>query len=240
MPSTIKGVSLNHPGNSLAVWLAAHHPDLFVAMFRQAQAAKKAKSVQLKGLGALGLDDSDLQEVTITATREAMPESFLSDNTESGSSFLSSIGNGITSAGSTVGSFLSSAGSSILGAIGTVGSSLLSPSGLNVLSGVAKSYFSAQAAQSNAVTQQAVLQAQLARAATGKLAAPITYTTSPSGALMPVYATQSAQGPIYQPLSAQGIASLTPSGVSVFLSRYGLWIALGLVGVAIGYKVMNR
>lgn len=235
--ATIKGVSLDQPGNSLAAWLAVNHPDLFLAMFKQAQSAKLANSVKQAGLRGLADDfQPTLQEINVD-TSSIMPGSFLTDATSSGSSWLDSVGSGLTSTGSTVGGVLSSVGSGLLSAVGNVGSFFTSSQGLNSLAGVAKSYFAAQAAGS---TQAAVLGAQMGRVQTGRAVAPITYSRDANGALVPVYATQTPQGAIYQPLSSQGIASLTPSGVSLFLSRYGIWIGVGVITLAVGYSMMAR
>jgi hypothetical protein len=58
--------------------------------------------------------------------------------------------------------------------------------------------------------------------------------------VIPVYATQTPQGAVYQPLSPQGIASLTPSSFNVFLSQYGLWLGLGVLGLVGFYALQNR
>jgi hypothetical protein len=255
---TVKALKVDQPGNSLAAWLAAHHPDLFLAAFKQAQAANMKKGIQKLGLLAMGRLSDDgvtttfdtsnsfdpssalspvsfsepgLTDVTFDPSVADVPFNLISDSTASGASFLDGVANGTTSAGTTVGSTLGSAGSSILGALGSVGSYLTSATGLNNLTTLAKSYFGAQAATSTAQTQQAVLQAQVARAATGTTAAPITYTTNAQGQLVPVYATRTPTGTVYQPLSSQGIASLTPSSVSVFLSQYGLYLGLGALAL---------
>jgi hypothetical protein len=233
------------PGNSLALWLAAHHPDLFLAVYKSAQAHHVATAIRVKGLRGLADDgvtttfDSEPGLQTISVNTDFAPTSFLSDATPAGSSFLDSLGSGFTSFGSTIGGAVSSAGSTMLGALGSVGSYLTSANGLNSLTGLAKTYFAAQGATANAQTQQAVLQAQTSRVATGQPVAPIRYTTDANGNAVPVYVTQTPQGAVYQPLSHQGIASLTPSGVSVFISQYGLYIGLG-VAALIGLTMMLR
>lgn len=236
----VAALNVDKPGNSLAAWLALHHPDLFVAMFKQAQAAQLAKKVQLHGLRGLAdgtttsFDSGGDALDYFTPTVQALPSNFVSDSTASGSSWLSSIGSGITSAGSSIGGVLSSAGSSVLGALGSVGSYLTSPQGLNTMIGLGQTYFAVQGATANAQAQQAVLQTQATRTAAGQTVAPITYQNG-----VPVYATQTAQGVVYQPLSAQGLASLTPSSLTVFFNKYGLWIgAAALAGI--GLYVMMR
>lgn len=230
MPSqTIKVLRVDAPGNSLAAWLAGHHPDLFLTVLKQAQVAQTAQKVKLGGLGD-GLPSSDvtpgLQEITFDSSA-LVPAKFVTDATDTGSSWLSNLGSALTSSGSSIGSTLLGAGSSVLGALGSVGSYLTSPVGLNNLTGLAKTYFTLQGQTSNAQTQQAVLQAQTQRAMAGQTAAPITYQRDAYGNMVPVYATQTPQGSVYQPLSRQGISNLAPSSISVFLSQYGLWLGLG-------------
>lgn len=258
MPNqTIRVLRVDAPGNSLAAWLAAHHPDLFVAVLKQAQSAQLADKIRRQGLRGLADDgvtttfaDSTeftaptfsapgLQDITVN-TDSIVPANFLTDATDTGSSFLSSLGSGLASVGSSIGSAAGSVGSGVLSALGSVGSYLTSTPGLNNLTGLAKTYFAAQGAQATAQTQAAVLQAQVGRAATGTTAAPITYQRDAAGNIVPVYATQTPQGTVYQPLSAQGIANLTPSGLSVFFSKYGLWIASGVVLVVAVVAARNR
>lgn len=233
MPS----LALNHPGNSLAAWLAGHHPDLFLAVFKQAKAAGIAKRVQLHGLRGLG-DDTTTFDASTDLTASFDPgasASILSDSTPSGASFLSSVSDTPTSWGSSVGSALASDGSSLLGALKDAGSYLTSATGLSNLTSLAKTYFAAQGAADQAQTQQQVLQTQIARATVGSTAAPITYTANGT----PVYAVQTPQGIVYQPLTQQGVASLAPSSISVFLSQYGLYVGLGAV-VLVGVVMMRR
>lgn len=252
---TIRVLKVDQPGNSLATWLAAHHPDLFLTVFKRAQAAQLAQRIQQRGLRGLGdgvtttFDDPSpmgisappvgLQEITVD-TNSIVPASFLSDATDTGSGFLASLGGGLTSVGSSIGGVLGSVGSGVLGALGSVGSYLTSPVGLNNLTGLAKTYFATQGAVSTAQTQQAVLQAQVSRAATGQTAAPITYQRDAYGNVVPVYATQTPQGSVYQPLSPQGIANLTHSSFSVFLSQYGLWLGLGGFALVTFIVLRNR
>jgi hypothetical protein len=255
---TIRVLRIDQPGNSLATWLAAHHPDLFVAVLKQAQSQQVADKIRRRGLRGLADDppefisamydhsftaptvsEAGLDTITVN-TDSIVPSNFLSDATDTGSSFLSNLGQATTSAGSSLASVAGSVGSGILGALGSVGSYLTSPVGLNNLTGLAKSFFGAQAAQSTAQTQQAVLQAQIGRAATGTTAAPITYQRDAAGNVVPVYATPTPQGTVYQPLSSHGIASLTPSGLSVFFSKYAVWIAGGVIVVGAVLAMRNR
>lgn len=244
MPA-VKGVSLQHPGNSLATWLASNHPDIFLALYQKARQANTAKQIKRNGLKGLGQDETSFDSGTTTTFDtadvsspdpplqtfsidfNAPPSTLLTDSTADGSSFLSSVGSSSTASGSTLGSVLGSVGSGILSAIGSVGSYLASPTGLNAASGVAKAVYGAQAASAAAQT----IQTQIARTAANQTAAPITYAQNAAGQLVPVYATQTPQGAVYQPLTSQGLQSLTPSGLTQFLSQYGLWV-LG-AGVAV-------
>jgi hypothetical protein len=258
---TIKALRTDIPANALAAWIAAHHPDLFLALHQQAKAAQTAQKIKLKGLRSLaddapildiGVDIPDvspsigssfgfepgLQSITVD-TDSIVPSSFVTDATDTGSSWLSNIGSNPTSSGSSIGSTLANLGSSVLGALGSVGSYLTSPTGLNAATSLAKTIFQTQATVAQAQTQQAVLAAQTGRVATGVQPAPIRYTTDGNGNLIPVYASQTPQGAVYQPLSPQGIASLTPSSFNVFLSQYGIWIAVGVLGL-VGFSALLR
>jgi hypothetical protein len=232
--------------------LAVHHPDLFMTAYRQARAAQATKKVALGWLqgfsddvtvgdtGSIATTFTDTPDTTVDFSQlnttpelqtisfdqsalSTLPSNLISDSVLSGASgVLDTIANNTTSAGSSLGSALGG-GSGILSALGSVGGWLTSPTGLGTMASVAKSYFGAQAATS---TQQAVVNAQIARAATGQSSAPITYTTNAAGQLVPVYATQTPSGTVYQPLTSQGISRLTPSGLSVFFSQYGIWLLL--------------
>lgn len=261
---TIKALRTDVPANALAAWIAAHHPDLFLALHQQAKAALTAQKIKLKGLRALADDpplvdiavdipdvspsisssadflaDPGLESITVD-TDSIVPSSFVTDATDTGANWLSNIGSNPTSSGSSIGSTLASVGSSVLGALGSVGSYLTSAQGLNAATSLAKTIFQSQATVAQAQTQQAVLQAQTNRVATNQQPLPIRYTTNAAGQAIPVYATQTPQGAVYQPLSPQGIASLTPSQFNVFLSQYGLWIGLGVLGLVGFYALQNR
>jgi hypothetical protein len=258
---TVKALRTDTPGNSLAIWLVFHHPDLFVTIFNKARATQLASAA--RGMGRFAQDDGGgvttafdtgttttfdtssalpapdlssftspgLVDVAIDPSALTVPSNLITDTTPSGQGTLSQASNTPTSSGSTVGSTVSASGSSILGALGSVGNFLTSSAGLTSLANVAKAYFTAAGQTSNAQTQAAILQTQLNRAKTGTTAAPITYTVGPTGQLQPVYATQTPQGTVYTPLTTAGLASLTPSSLSVFFSQYGMWLLLGLVGI---------
>lgn len=238
--ATIKVLNTQKPGPSLAVWLAYHHPDLFLATLNKARAAQAGTKTRLGRFadgtttqyddsgGIVTFDSSqssipDFVDVapnldTITVDQSSLtnlPDNLISDS--AGSSALSAIANGSTSTGSSLGSVIGGGISGVLGALGSVASYVGSATGINTLTGMAKSIYGTQTANS-------VLQTQIARAATNQLAAPITYTANAAGQLVPVYTNGS-------PLTTQGLASLTPSSLSVFFSQYGVWVLVA--GVAI-------
>lgn len=247
---TVKALKVDEPGNSLSVWLAAHHPDLFLALFKKAQAANMKKGIQKLGLLAMGhLGDGDtttfeapasdtfsdpgLTTATFNPDYSPLAPNLISDAGGSGSGFLSDVANGFTSAGSTIGDVLHSFGSTVLGALGSVGSFLGTPAGQNVATTLVKIALptGSPAAQT--------AQTQVTRVAAGQTTAPLTYITNPQGQQVPVYATNTPTGTVYQPLSPQGLASLTPSSVTVFLNQYGLWIAvagLGILGLSLALR----
>jgi len=114
MPSiTVKALKVDEPGNSLATWLAAHHPDLFLALFKKAQAANMKKGIQKLGVLAMGrladeagttttfdtpasdpFSDPGLTTVTYNPDYSPLPSNLLSD-TGDGSGFLSSVASGV-------------------------------------------------------------------------------------------------------------------------------------------------
>lgn len=250
MPNTtVRVLDIKQPGNSLATWLALHHPDIFLAAFSKARQAKIAKGIgQLGRLAMLG-DDSGvtfaepaLQEITFDTSdlTASLPSNWLSDATDSGAALLNSIGNSPTSQGSTVGGALSSFGTGILGALGAVGSFLSSPIGITSVKNVATGILQAQGDANTAATQQAVLAAQLGRTATNQPVAPITYQRNAAGQLVPVYASQTANGTVYSPLSSGQLSSLTPSSMSVFFHQYGMWIAAAVAGVFVVRAVASH
>ncbi len=250
---TIQGVNLNKPGNSLALWLSLNHPDLFLTAWNKSRAMKLAQAAKLRGLRGLrglGQDEPSAQDLRMNSdpnldsisvdTDSIVPNSFVSDATDSGVSALSTVASSPTSAGTTVGSVLASTGVGVQAAIAGVGAFLASATGLNAVSSIARNYYANQAASSTVQTQQQVLQTQLHRVATGYPAAPITYTTNSAGQVVPVYATQTPQGAVYQPLSTQGIASLSPSNASVFLSQYGIWIGVAVLVLLVGGTALSH
>lgn len=65
--------AVHSPGNSLALWLAFHHPDLFLAMFKQAQTTSTAKQVR-KSLGRFADDGgTDFPGITPFTSDATLP-----------------------------------------------------------------------------------------------------------------------------------------------------------------------
>jgi len=238
----VKGVNVGKAGNSLAAWLAAHHPDLFVAMFKKAQATKLAKGLgrlaQDEGLQTISFDPGSIEQLPSTdlnletftfdaGSISQLPSTVLADDGSTGSNFLANVSSAPTSAGTTVGSVLASVGSTALGAIASVGSALGTSSGLQFLTALVN-------ASKGNPTQQTVLQTQVSRAATGKTAAPITYQNG-----VPVYATQTPNGAVYQALTTAGVQSYGSSSLAVLVHQYGLYILLAGAAV-VGLTMIRR
>ena len=204
----------------LAAWLYGAHPKLFGKLLTNAKAAKVAKSKtkgisglgaaagcgcsNVKGLGRLGsggvsavnfspIDTSSFSSPDLSSIGASSVSSALSSDTSSGG-FWSSLGSG-----------LSSLGSDVLSGIGSTASYLTSGSGLSNLTSLANTYFASQSNVAQANAQQAIVNAQVQRTATGYSPAPVSYQTNAAGQLVPVY--NSASG--YSPLTTQGIAALS-------------------------------
>lgn len=231
---------------SLAVWLLKTHPPLFAALSVQAQRAR------VRGLGRLGDGETTLfdtgstfaPDIAADMTPNLAPISFAEPDLQSLTFDSSSLAvpdysmasqDQLPIATDSGGGFFSSVGSALSSAVAGVGSFLTSTQGLSSLTNLASTYFKAQATSDVARTQAAVLQSQVARAANGQVAAPIGYTRNPyTGALTPVL--QTANG--YAPLNVAGTA--LPAGLSNFVSQYGLWLVLGLIGVSVVLSVSRR
>lgn len=231
----------------LAAWIYAADPKLFQKLQAKANAARLAtsKTANISGVGcqcdgakvtSLGayrarrigaarrmgqFGDVSLTPIDISAADATTSDvsSALTDTSSSSGGFWSSLGGG-----------LSSLGSDVLTGIGSVGSYLTSASGLSSLTGLANTYFANQAVQTQANTQQQVLQAQIQRTASGNSPAPITYQRNAAGQLIPVYQSQSG----YTPLSPQGIAALSTGSLPTWLP----WAAVGVIGLIVLTKVL--
>jgi hypothetical protein len=122
---------------------------------------------------------------------------------------------------------------------------LTSSAGLSALAKVASSYFTAQAAASNAsaaaskaaAAQATVVAAQTARAVAGQTALPIvTVANGATGSTSQVISTTSG----LLPLTSSVLSSLTPSSVEVFLAQYGNWFLIGGAVAVLAYAATRR
>lgn len=219
----------------LAAWVAKFHPQLFRQLLAKARAARVTASktahigvptATLQGIGRAPGTGCDCPAPRTGLKRFGGFGGLLSDI----SSAFSDVGSSSGGFWSGLGSDLSSAGSSVMSGISDVGSYLGSSTGLSNLTSLANTYFGAQAASTQANMQQAVLNAQVQRTASGYSPAPVTYTTNAAGQVIPVM--QSASG--YSPLTTSGIASLASSGFPSWLP----WVAAAGVGALILFKVL--
>jgi len=221
-------------GLALARWIAATHPGLLLTLARQIP-KKPVVPITVRGLGddapTFDLPDPAMLDVTSSLN---VADPTLVDVTSSldvGQPLFDFSAAGSTDSG-TSGGFLSSIGN----AISSVGSFLTTGGGLNALANTASAYFNSQSTAKNAQVQTAVLQAQSARALTGAAPANVSYVTNPlTGQVTPVLNT--AGGTV--PLSSSLLSSITPSGLSAFLSQYGLWLALGAAGLVVLTSLRN-
>jgi hypothetical protein len=141
---------------------------------------------------------------------------------------------------SSIGSGLSSVGSGLASAVTTVAGAIMSPQALGAAGNLAATVIKANAASAqSAQMQQAVLQSQLARTATGAGAAPIRYMTNPATGQTVPYYYNAATGQ-YQPTAPGFFSALTgsiPGASSV--TAYLPYILIG-GGVLLVVAMMRR
>lgn len=209
---------------ALANWLQLEDPQAFAALLAAARRAK------LSGLGDDGSSSSpDLTNISVDTSNVPLPD--VSTDTTGGSGFFSTIGSGLSTAASSIWSGISTAASD-------VGNFLSSAAGASTISNVAADYLKAQQTQA----QAQVLQTQVARAQAGLAPASISYATSATGQVVPVYtgstltptlATALQNGQIAPAIAASGAAgyaltpALTASLAPSSLSAYLPYIAIG-------------
>lgn len=116
---------------------------------------------------------------------------------------------------------------------GNVASYLTTGGGISALLGLGTQVLKTQAAGSNVVAAQAILNAQASRVMAGGTPAAISYRRDPvTGQVVPVLA--SATGAQY-PVTHSVLQTLAPNasmvGVTAFLNQYGLYLAAGLVAL---------
>lgn len=240
----------------LAVWLETIHPEIYSQLQSHAQQATQRHILSRTRLRGFGQDDGsiDLSSLaddsnfpdsgdTITVVGDAIaspdmtpidtstfstPLDVTSDiaapmadtlpvTSGSGPSFLEQLGSGITQTASGVANFLTS------------------PQGLTAVTNLGTAYFAATASATNAKTQNAVLQAQIAQTAMGRSPYPISYAQSGSQ-LIPVYHTPAIGSGSVAPIPA-ALANAIASGQSQYVPGVGYTIPentlSGLTGMSL-------
>jgi hypothetical protein len=215
----------------LAHWVSVNHPAIFNALYKQAQKAQLGDdSVDLSPVtvDTSGIDFSNIDYGTATDSSSAtdllgintdpqltdisLPASLSPDNAASVLG-IPQINTPVSSSPSVTSQIASGVGS----VVSAVGSFLASPGGAQSLVNLAKAI---------ATTNTPVINTQVSRAVSGLAPAPISYVTNPyTGALTPVlntpYGTANVNG--------QVLSALSGSGLSQFVSQYGLYLAAGLL-----------
>lgn len=214
----------------LSAWLAMHEPNLFRQILVTTQKLQRSPLGRFglfgddSGLDSVTISAGDVTpvdfssvdlsavspDVTLQSVGDAADIS-ISDSTnsaiQSAVAAPPAIDASIADASQSSGGFWSSVGSgisSVAGAVGKVASALVSPQALQAAANTATAYFNAQAKTAQAQAQAAVVQAQLGRVNQGAAPAPITYLRNPvTGALTPVYQTNTGAQPLTSALLAQ-------------------------------------
>lgn len=243
----------------LSAWIATQHPELFRQLVAKVGALQRSP---LGRLGYFG-DDTDLTFVPDLPPIEIAPDvnydssaAYTPELSDVSLSSVDSPADGIstdfsdsltsaiaapsttidTSAPPESSGFWSSVGSGISSAassVGKVASALISPGSIAAVGGVAAAYFTMQGKTNSAQTQNAVLQAQLARTAAGAPAAGISYVRNPStGALVPVYNTANGQVPVTGAM-LNSLANPTVAGTVGGIPTTYLLIGGGLLVLAV-------
>jgi hypothetical protein len=92
----IKALDVGKPAGSLSYWLAVHHPDLFLTVYKQAQTARNAAALN-RGMGRFAQDDgSDLFSFTSTPDDDSNPLNLTFDTSSAISPDLTSFTPGLT------------------------------------------------------------------------------------------------------------------------------------------------
>ena len=226
------------PANALkfSMWLAAPHPSAFAAVLKQVNStpSRTASLGNVYARGRFGhrplgdLDTVTVEPMSVDEVSVGFDPSMFSDPTLEDINFSSdSIGstainlgqaaNSVDDSGgfwSSLGSGLSSIGGGLVSAIGTVAKAVTSPQVLNAAGSIAGAVIKNNATTQQAQLQQAVLQAQLQRTATGAGAAPVVYSTNPSTGVSQPYYYNAATGryQLTQPalLGSSGLSSYWP------------------------------
>jgi hypothetical protein len=165
------------------------------------------------------LADPTLQDINVDigpATQFDLSSASAASDTSGG--FWSSIGSG-----------LSSIGGGLASAVGSVAGAIVNPQTLSAVGNLAATVIKAQGANSQ---QQALLQQQIQRTATGSGAHPVVYSTNPAtGQQVPMYYNASTGQ--YQPAApASGIfgSLFSPSVPGSSTSSVSQWMPVILIG----------
>jgi len=212
----------------LALWLEQTHPEVYSQI--QSHALNRAhqqilQRTRLRGFGQDGGSDTpmDLSSITgdsgvvdsgetITVSADAIDQPLLSPVDTSSFSMPSDVtteiaapsANTLPVTSASGPSFLEQLGSGITQAASGVANFLTSPQGLTAVANLGTAYFAATASATNAKTQTAVLQAQVARTSQGQSPYPISYAQSGSQ-LVPVY--NASTGTALPPALAAAVAA---------------------------------
>jgi hypothetical protein len=268
-------LNLSTPSVSLAFWLARNVPDLFLyelGRVRKAALARRIRSglgqdddddddddsgdapepdASAIGLdsdaladdGVLSEDETPEQELGITPISlvpvATVTPDLATDLVPVESDVMSNVTDALQSTGSSVAPATAAATAS---AIDAVGQALTSTQEVANLANTALTYFAANSSPAMAD----VFSTQLATAAAGQTVQPLTTTTGADGTTTAAQVSTAADGSqTVTPLTAAQLAALTPSGLTVFLAQYGVYLGIGagvlvLVAIAHGRRGHRR
>jgi hypothetical protein len=224
-----------------SMWLAATHPQAFAAVLRELKPLNRPSGLgavnprnyargrfgalgDQEGLQSLGVDDINTTFDTSLFSDPVLQDiNFSADDWSGPQINLAQVASAVDDSGgfwSSLGSGLSSIGGGLVSAIGTVAKAVTSPPVLASVGTLAAAVIKNDTNVQQAQLQQAVLQAQLQRTATGAGAAPVVYSTNPSTGRQQPYYYNAASGQ-YQ-LTQPTLLSSTGS-----LSTYLPYIVIG-------------
>ncbi len=172
------------------------------------------------------LSDPILQDINVDiAPSSTFDLSSAAASTDNSGGFWSSIGSG-----------LSSIGSGVASAVGSVAGAVLNPTTLSAAGNLAATIIKANGATAQ---QQALLQAQVARTASGAGAHPVIYTTNPvTGQQTPMY-YNAATGQYQAAPVASSLSSLFGTSAPGSIGSYMPYILIG-GGLLLTVAVMGR
>jgi hypothetical protein len=235
---------------SLAYWLRATAPALYVGVLRLAAQQSKlgecCACTQRLGQDTLDTftpsltsadyitDPSVIPEITITGSTPADP--FVFTTVDPATFTPITVDQSALTVPDVTAPIDSPAGStppaapSGPSALAAVGNYLTTGGGLNALLNLGTQVLKTQAAHSNAVAAQSILTAQVSRVMSGAAPAAISYTVNPvTGQVMPVLNTPSGPFSVTPPLLNALAPNAATLQVTSFLSQYGLYIGAGVL-----------